>query len=139
MRNVKNSQNVSSLNEMESSAAFLLETTCILCPNGCELILNKDGTDYLVEGNKCKRGIQFAIEEYTDPKRVLTTTVRTNAAQHPRLSVKTTKGIPKGRIFEAMKVINQIEVASPIQRGQILYENLLNLGLNVVATETLNK
>ncbi|MDR0589310.1 MAG: DUF1667 domain-containing protein, partial [Spirochaetaceae bacterium] len=51
--------------------------TCILCPNGCRLTVEKKGERLDISGNQCKRGIGFAEAEITHPTRTLTTTVRT--------------------------------------------------------------
>ena len=42
----------------------MFELTCILCPNGCSLIVNYDADGNIkVTGNKCKRGGNFAFDE----------------------------------------------------------------------------
>ena len=58
---------------------------CIVCPNGCRLNAEKsaEGSGYAISGNKCKRGIDFAIAEITNPTRTLTTTVRTSFSGVP--------------------------------------------------------
>lgn len=53
-----------------------------------------------------------------------------------RLSVKTSKPIPKGKIFEVMNEINKIKVKTPIYIGDIVLENVLGLDVNIVATRT---
>ena len=47
-----------------------IEKTCIICPIGCNLIIEKDPESkdgYRVSGNKCNRGLQYAIEEMINP------------------------------------------------------------------------
>jgi len=56
-----------------------MELVCIVCPNGCVLQAENTPDGVQVTGNKCKRGIAFAIEELTAPKRSLTTTVATRS------------------------------------------------------------
>ncbi len=115
----------------------MLNGTCILCPNGCDLKMDRRGDELIVTGNKCVRGIQFMKDEYYDPRRVLTTTVKTSCHKHPRLSVKTSKPIPKDFIFPAMTVINGFTAVGSVERGQVLIPGLLDLDVDVVATETL--
>ena len=52
--------------------------TCIVCPKGCEMKItfDEDGKIASIEGNTCKRGIGYAEDECTNPKRTVTTTVR---------------------------------------------------------------
>ena len=46
--------------------------TCTVCPNGCQ-IKYSSGT---YSGSKCARGIAFAEQERTSPRRTVTTTIR---------------------------------------------------------------
>jgi CxxC motif-containing protein len=57
----------------------------------------------------------------------------------PRLPVKTAEPIPKGQIFEAMKAINQVVVDAPVKIGDVVIENLLGLGINVVSTKNMDR
>ena len=117
------------------------ELTCITCPMGCQLTIvdkNDDG-NYEVTGNTCKRGPKYAITELTNPTRVIPTTVVVRNGMLPRLPVKTAEPIPKGQIFEAMKAINQVVVDAPIKIGDVVIENLLGLGINVVSTKNMDR
>ena len=53
------------------------ELTCIGCPRGCTLKIERDGDGWSVTGNTCHRGREFAISEMTAPKRTICSTVRT--------------------------------------------------------------
>ena len=114
--------------------------TCIVCPVGCQMTVEEknDGT-YDVTGNGCKRGPKYAVAEMTNPTRVVPTTVVIKNAMLPRLPVKTAQPIPKGQIFDAMAVINQVVVEAPIKTGDVVLKNLLGLGIDVVATRTMDK
>ena len=65
--------------------------TCINCPIGCTLFVE----DGVVTGNLCKRGYEYAIQELSNPKRIVTSTVSTNGIIRSRLSVKTDRPIKK--------------------------------------------
>ena len=117
------------------------ELTCITCPMGCQLTVvdkNDDG-NFEVTGNTCKRGPKYAINELTNPTRVIPTTVVVRNGMLPRLPVKTAEPIPKGQIFEAMKAINQVVVDAPVKIGDVVIENLLGLGINVVSTKNMDR
>ncbi len=99
---------------------------CVVCPIGCHLQVDTTA-GYRVTGNQCKRGILYAREELTAPKRVVTSTVRISGAIYPRLPVRTSKAIPKKRVFECMQLINSLRVSAPITMGTVLVDNLLDL------------
>ncbi len=103
--------------------------TCIVCPNGCDIDENNQ-----FQGAGCPRGVAYAKEEITSPKRSLTTTVRTVFREFPVLPVRTDGAIDKDSVFEAMKVINTITVDKKLKRGDIVIENLLGQSVNVIAT-----
>ena len=113
---------------------------CIVCPVGCRLTVttSSDG-ELVVEGNGCKRGLAYAVKELTCPTRVLPTTVKIINGTLNRLPVRTNEAMPKELIFEAMKVINDVCVEAPVKMGDIIIENLLNTGVNVVASRTIEK
>ena len=48
------------------------ELICIVCPRGCHLTIDENKN---VTGNSCPRGVQYAINEVTNPMRMLTSTV----------------------------------------------------------------
>lgn len=109
--------------------------TCIVCPMGCPLVVTKVEDGYKVEGNTCKRGEKYGVEELTNPKRVITTTVKLKGSYLNLLPVKTSDSIPKGMIFEIMEVLDKIEVKSPINVGDVIVENVLDTGVNIVSAK----
>jgi CxxC motif-containing protein len=114
---------------------------CIGCPMGCPLELAHEG-DHIVEvaGNDCRRGEKYAKQEFTDPRRSLSTTVAISDAVWERLPVKTTGQVPKHQVMEAARVIHQIRCRAPIEVGQVLLEGLLGeAGLDVIATRSMEK
>ncbi len=120
---------------------MIIEKTCIVCPVGCQLKIEKDNKEesgYKVTGNRCPRGKKYAITEMTNPTRVVTSTVKIKDVENLMLPVKTTDGLPKEKLMDFMKDINEIEVKLPIKRGDILIENIYNTGVNLVSTKTMN-
>ncbi len=109
------------------------ELTCIVCPIGCQLSVTlENGVVTEVTGNTCPRGKQYAIDECTNPVRTITTTARTT--EGGVIPVKTDRPIPKDLMFACMKEINSSIVTLPAHIGDIVIENLLNTGANVVVT-----
>lgn len=115
--------------------------TCIVCPLGCELKVTRDDLSqagYIVEGNKCFRGVDYGIKEMTNPTRVLTTTVIIWNASVKRLPVRTSGAIPKHLIKEAMQLINKVEVKAPVRAGQVIISNILDTGVDIVASRSMS-
>lgn len=111
------------------------EMICIVCPVGCHLEVDEKTLE--VTGNKCPRGDAYGKKEMTNPTRMLTSTVRTNALLQRRVSIKTSDEIPKDKLFDIMAELDQIEAKVPVNSGDILLKNVLNTGVDIVATTTL--
>lgn len=115
---------------------MIKEMTCVACPLGCQLTVElSDENEVLsVTGNTCKRGEKYAHDECTNPVRMLTTTIKVNGGSLPVIPVKTSAPIPKGKMFDCMKVINNIVVDAPIKMGEVLISNICDTGVDIVAT-----
>jgi CxxC motif-containing protein len=86
-----------------------------------------------IKGNGCKRGAAYAKTECTNPVRTLTTTVRVENGKMPVLPVKSQKPLPKGMLFDCMKCINTAKAKAPVAIGDMIVENILGTGINIVA------
>lgn len=108
--------------------------TCIVCPRGCTLKVELgEGNKVLsVTGNACKRGVIYAEAECTHPMRTVTSTVR--CEDGVVVACKTSGTVPKERVFDVMKAINAVSANNDLQIGDIIIENVLDLGVDVVAT-----
>ena len=107
--------------------------TCIVCPIGCQLSVTlADGVVTEVTGNTCPRGKQYAIDECTNPVRTVTSTVRTVGGGV--IPVKTDRPIPKELMFDCMDEIDRAVAALPAHIGDVVIENLLGTGANVIIT-----
>ncbi len=113
------------------------EMICIVCPQGCRLTVEEKGHDLIITGNDCARGIPYAKKEMTNPTRVVTSTVKIIGAIHQSLPVKTDKDISKDLNFDVIKEIEKITVKSPVKINDILIENILGTGANIVATRSM--
>ena len=115
--------------------------TCIGCPIGCPLQLTHDGPDILeIHGFSCNRGAKYARQEFTDPRRELSTTVAIEGARLARLPVRVSHAVPKERLMEAVAHIHALRVHAPVRRGDVLLSGLLGEPeIQVVATRTLER
>ena len=116
----------------------MTELVCIVCPKGCRLQVDEQN-GFTVTGNDCPRGEAYGKKELTNPTRVITSTVRIEGAAYKRLPVKTDAEIPKGAIFDAMQILNEITVQAPIKTGAVVASNILALGVNFVATRDMER
>ena len=108
--------------------------TCIVCPMGCPLTAEmEDGQVTRIEGNACKRGEAYARAEVADPRRTLTTTMRT--ADGGRVPVKSSAPLPRGLLAECMKRINAAQAGERVEAGRKLLENIFGTGIDIVATD----
>ena len=114
---------------------------CVGCPIGCPLELQHEGDEIIeIEGNDCKRGAKYAKQEFSDPRRSLSTTVAISGAMWRRLPVKTSGQVPKDRVLEAARAIHGIRCRAPVEVGEVLIEGLLGeAGLDVIATRSMEK
>ena len=110
--------------------------TCIVCPNGCEVEAEYEGTQVLsVTGNLCPKGKAYVTQELTDPRRTIATSVRVEGGELPLTSVRLTKAIPKNRIFDAMQAISAITLTAPVHIGEVVIPGLLGLDCDVIVTK----
>lgn len=111
----------------------MAEIICVVCPKGCRLSVDEKN-DYRVAGHGCERGIEYGRMEISDPRRVVTSTVRITGAAHRRCPVRTSAAVPKGLMLEAVRLLDAVELASPVREGDIVIENILGTGIDFIAT-----
>ncbi|WP_017307223.1 DUF1667 domain-containing protein [Spirulina subsalsa] len=111
---------------------------CIGCPMGCRLEVEEaEGNIVEIRGFSCKRGEQYATQEHTEPRRMVTTTVQVDDGIWARLPVKTQEPIPKDRVVELCQTLRQVRVQSPVTLGDVILPNALGLGVDVVASRSI--
>jgi CxxC motif-containing protein len=111
--------------------------TCIVCPVSCNLEVEEKEGILKVNGNQCKRGLNFADREFRNPHRMLTTTVKVTGSSVRRVPVISSDEVPKERMFELVNMLYKISLKSPVQRGQIVAMNIGNTGVDIIATRTI--
>lgn len=116
----------------------MIELICIVCPKGCHLKVDENN-GFKVTGHSCSRGEVYGKNELMNPIRVVTSTICIEGAEIPRIPVKTNGAIPKQQVFELMNSLNDLKIKAPVLCGQVIVENILNTGIDLVATRTLGK
>lgn len=119
---------------------IMQEMICICCPLGCHLkVDDSDKNNIKVSGNTCPRGEKYAKEEVVSPKRMVTSIVEVEDGMVRMVSVKTTDSIPKDKIFVALELIKNIVIKAPVKKGDVVYKDILGLGVDFVATKDVPK
>lgn len=112
------------------------ELTCIGCPLGCQIEVEMEHDKILsIGGYSCSNGKRYAESEVIEPKRILTTSIR--VADSSMCSVKTREPIPKDKLMAAMATLKDVTLTPPIRIGDVVYKNILNTGVDVVATRNI--
>jgi len=133
------------------------EITCTACPMGCRITVEleepggvrggagagtgskaADVSNARITGNSCRRGAEYAWEEITAPRRVVTS-VAAVKGQAGMLPVRTAQPVPKESIFEVMNAIRRIEVVLPVQTGQVLVSNIAGTGVDLTASKNMTR
>lgn len=112
---------------------------CIGCPLGCRLEVDEspEGDILEVRGFACRKGKDYAVQEHTDPRRLVTTTVAVDGARWPRLPVRTVEAVPKDRVRDVCRALDEVRVVAPVRIGDVIVADVLGTGTDVVATRDL--
>lgn len=126
---------------MSTNAIETLQFNCTTCPSECLLTVEveRDADGAVMEvrsvtGNGCPRGDKFAHQELTCPMRVLTTTVTVFGGDEALLPVRTSEAIPLELHAKAMDLIRGLVVKAPIRMGDVVLEDLLDTGIDLLAS-----
>ena len=115
------------------------EIICIQCPQACRVQVHIDdkGAMEEVSGYQCKEGKAYAAQEYESPRRVLTTTVKTEGSARQLLPVRSQRAIPKDMLGQCVQVLSKKRVKAPLKMGSIIVADILGTGVDIVCTDDL--
>lgn len=115
---------------------MIREMICINCPMGCRLTVDdSDKSNIKVNGNTCPRGITYAVNEVTAPKRMVTGSAVVVGGVIPMVSVKTREAIPKELIFDSLEQLKQVRLTAPVHIGDVVIANVCGCGVDFIATK----
>lgn len=104
--------------------------TCLVCPRGCTLSIDEN---LVVTGNFCPRGIPYAISEMKNPTRMVTYSIKIKNRDE-LLPVRTDIPLDKNLIKEVTMILKELEVSTPIAFNQVIVANILDSGVNIIAS-----
>lgn len=108
-----------------------MKTTCIMCPLGCELEINKiSNTEIQVSGNTCIRGEQYARAEMINPTRNISSLVRVGERV---VAVKSSAPVPKDKIQAVLDEIQKVKLSKFPPIGSVIIKNVLGLGVDIIS------
>lgn len=99
----------------------------------------KENGEIDVQGNRCKRGLEYAKNEVLDPRRILTMSVKVENGEMELVSVKTDTPIPKKIIPKAIGYLKKIKVDAPVKVGDVIIKDLFGTKANIIATRTVSR
>ena len=116
------------------------ELTCIVCPVGCRLRATiEDGQLVEVQGNSCRRGATYALDELCAPKRTVTSTVRVDGGFLPLVPVRTSEPVPKDKISQVLLDIARIKVKAPVRIHQVVAADVAGTGIDIIASRSMGR
>ena len=113
--------------------------TCIVCPKSCGVTVRPLGEGLEVTGNECRRGAEYAENEYLHPMRTITSTVKVTGGSFPRMGVAGTREVPRGRLRDCLAEIYRLTVQAPVQSGEVLLRDVCGTGCDIVAAMSMER
>jgi len=116
---------------------------CTNCPLGCKInVIYADADEIEIvetKGNRCKRGLEFVKQEIKDPLRVVVTSVKVDDGKIPMVSVRSDKPIPLRLMKDIMKILKETKIEAPVKRGDVIIQNILETGSDIIATRSVKR
>lgn len=120
-------------------ATKIQEMVCITCPLGCRMELDiEDGALKAVRHNSCKRGIEYANQEFYDPRRMVTATASITGGLVDRIPVRTSTPLPIKHIPSLLRNVYRLQLAAPLPIGSVVIKNIADTGIDVITTRNLH-
>jgi CxxC motif-containing protein len=95
--------------------------------------VTKEADGLRIERHGCRRGEDYARDEFTSPKRIVTTTVLVKGAEEPLVPVRSSVPVPRDLQRDIVRHVSAMVFTAPVRRGQILAADVLGAGADIVA------
>jgi CxxC motif-containing protein len=82
----------------------------------------------------CSKGEDYVLSELISPLRVLTSSIKVVGSDKELVSVRTTSGIPKETLMQAMDIIKNTKLEKPVCQGEIIIKDFIIEGVNLIAS-----
>lgn len=108
------------------------EIICTECANRCHLLVEQQGEEIIVSGNRCPRGLKSGREEFLGERVTVHGFVRCG---EEKIAVQTSKPVAKGMVYKVTLAIKRVKVDGPVSAGMILAENISSTGADLIVSE----
>jgi CxxC motif-containing protein len=125
------------------------ELTCVRCPNGCtitveldengKILVNAEGKPAIFKENACKMGDEWAKQEVENPMRTISSSIPVESGDSLMVSVRTSRPIPLGKIFEVMGEIRKKTLKAPVTINDVIIANPAGCDTDIIATRDVAK
>ena len=120
------------------------EFTCVVCPAGCfiEVEFTEEHPPKLKSftGNLCDKGDTWVRQEIENPMRTFATNLSVRGGDFNSVSLRTSRAIPREKIFEAMDAIRALgTLDAPLRIGQVILKNPAGTDTEIIVTREVNK
>ena len=121
----------------DTREAETFEYLCTGCPLGCRLEVDAVEGDVIeVRGFTCKKGERYGVQEHTDPRRAVSTTVWLRGGPMERLPVRAAEPVPKGEVMDFMTALRGHQVDAPVACGDVILTDVAGTGIDLIATRS---
>ena len=112
---------------------------CINCPAGCHLDITVDDNNQIsVSGNTCPRGLNYARQELTDPRRIVTAVVFADCCKRICIPVKSNAPVPMEMIPGLLKTLFATRVKLPVSVGDVILRDFNGSGIDIVSASEIS-
>lgn len=113
------------------------EFTCSLCPEHCLVTLKERNFQPLsFEGNRCSLGEEFAKNLILPKNWIFSGIAKVEKGDRSTLALRTTAPLPLDLFPTLQKELNRLQLEAPLHRGEVVVENILNTGVDLIAAST---
>ncbi len=110
------------------------EIICTVCPRGCRIRVEGEGETVIsATGYRCRNGLAYASSEFAHPVRILTTSVRIAGRDDTLLPVRSSRPVPKEKLFECMNAVRAAKAVPPVERYDVIIPDICGTGADMVA------
>ena len=114
--------------------------TCPRCTNACMITYTMEFDKILsIKNAACPKGEQFIYEQAKMPDSIVTAKVFVKNGMTSLAEVKTSKPVPGYLVNEIKDKLKKLELTAPLTFGQVLAENYLNSGADLISRSNIAK
>ncbi|MCX7882325.1 MAG: DUF1667 domain-containing protein [Brevinematales bacterium] len=110
------------------------EIYCLRCPRGCLLQVEISEAFSTIQGNSCKLGEEFAIQEIRAPRRLFTSSVQVKGGKFPLVPVMTSAPILKEDIPRWISLCHSLSLEAPIEPNTVIARDPFGDGIDLITT-----